>query len=312
VPPRPTDLPARIAALLNPPTAFFCDGPLDDRARVVAVVGTRKATPEAEAFTLERAGALARAGAVVASGGAMGIDAAAHRGAMAAGGRTWVVAPTGPDSVYPPEHVDLYAQVTASGGAMIWPFERDTPLRLASFFQRNKILVALSDAVVVAQAPLPSGALNAAKAARDLGRLLYVVPAAPWMAGFEGSRLELERGARPLTSIKKLLTDLGLSETAPPPRPAPSMPLTKDERAVLGCLTTTPKHLDEIVVESRLSTQAASTALLTLALEDVVVESPQGLFRRANVLELIKTNHDFSDPQDPADSTMRSQEHPDV
>jgi DNA processing protein len=303
VPPRSTDLPARVAALSTPPSAFFSEGPLDDTARVVAVVGTRAVTPEAEAFAIELAAALARAGAVVASGGAMGVDAAAHRGAMSAGGRTWVVAPTGHQSIYPPEHVDLYAQVLASGGAMIWPFEPDVPPRLASFFQRNKILVALSDAVVVVQAPLPSGALNAAKAARDLGRLLYVVPPAPWMIGFEGSRLELERGARPLTSIAKLLSDLGLSESAPPPRPPPSTPLTTDERAVLGCLTTTPKHLDEIVAESRLSTQAASTALLTLALEDVVVESPQGLFRRANALELSKIKHDF---------TMRSQEHPDV
>ncbi len=197
MPVRSTELPARVAALSPPPTAFFSEGPLDERARVVAVVGTRAVTPEAEAFTLELAAALARAGAVVASGGATGVDAAAHRGAMSAGGRTWVVAPTGYDSVYPPEHVDLYAQVIASGGTMIWPFEPDTPPRLPSFFQRNKILVALSDAVVVVQAPLPSGALNAAKAARDLGRLLYVVPASPWMVGFEGSRLELERGSSP-------------------------------------------------------------------------------------------------------------------
>ena len=100
---------------------------------------------------------LAAAGVVVVSGGALGIDGAAHRGALEAGGRTWVVAPTGHERCFPPEHAGLFAEIARGPGAMIWPF---APALLATgraFLARNRVLVALADAVVVVQAGSPFG-----------------------------------------------------------------------------------------------------------------------------------------------------------
>jgi DNA processing protein len=173
------------------------------------------------------------------------------------------------------------------------------------------VLVALVDVVVIVQAGEQSGTLNAASRARTLGRPLWVVPSAPWVEGFEGSRALIREGARCLTSIDELLGSLS---TLPAQRPRPSQrrrpsspirsprqmsllpgadtaprraslrPLTADEITVISSLSPSPSHLDEIAVRTHLSAQAIATALLTLALEDVVVEGPAGFYRRGKLL----------------------------
>jgi DNA processing protein len=160
----------------------------------VAVVGSRAALPEALTFARDLGSALARAGAVVVSGGAVGVDAHAHEGALDANGRTWAIAGTGQDHCYPPEHAALFDRIGKGPGAMVWPFEAHYGHR-SGFLARNRVLVALADAVVVVQAGIPSGALHAAAWARKLDKPLWVVPAAPWMKEFAGSRLLLEKGA---------------------------------------------------------------------------------------------------------------------
>ncbi len=265
----------------------------------MAIVGSRNATPEARNFASDLARALAREGAVIVSGGAHGIDAAAHEGALAVGGRTWAIAGTGQRHCYPSAHADLYEAIGRGPGAMVWPFADDQHSRSA-FLVRNRVLVALSDLVVVVQAGLPSGALHAAGCARSFGRPLWVVPAAPWMTAFSGSCRLLADGARPLTSIGHLLGVLGLAPPSPasssvissdlPQEPAavpPSLPraavalaLSSSESRVLDALSTTPQHLDAIARSASLAAPATSAALLTLALEDVVVEGPPGFFRR--------------------------------
>ena len=99
---------------------------------------------------------------------------------------------------------------------MIWPFAPDYRHRSA-FLARNRVLVALADAVVVVQAGFPSGALRAASVARTLGKPLWVVPAPPWLDAFRGSRMLLDRGARPLLFVEAFLASLGLAATARPP-----------------------------------------------------------------------------------------------
>jgi DNA processing protein len=246
----------------------------------VAIVGSRRASPEAEDFAASLAGALTRAGAVVVSGGALGIDAAAHRGAMAAGGRTWAVAGTGCEQCFPPAHEGLFAAIGRGPGAMIWPFAPPSPARAGAFLSRNRVLVAMSDAVVVAQAGLASGALRAAACARALAKPLWVVPAPPWAENFEGSWELLDKGARPLTNIASFLRALELPKArlGPGRRPAD---VRRDpiESAVLAVISPLPLHLDEIAERAHVSVQAAATALLTLALDAVVVEGPPSFFR---------------------------------
>ncbi len=288
---RPGDphYPARLAELPQPPPVLWISGTLFDGSRghapAVAIVGTRKPVPEAASFAGELAGAVARAGGVVVSGGALGIDAAAHRGALAHGGRTWVVAPTGHTHVYPEGHGALYDEVVAAEGALVWPFAPPTIARRHNFFRRNGVLVALADVVVVVQAGIPSGALNAAAWARKLSRPLWVVPAPPWMRHFRGCHAELDRGgARPLTSIDALLSSVGLQgrrrRRSELPPGGTSRALSTEERAVFQATSATPRHADEIGSRAGLPARTLARLLLTLALENVVVEGPDGFFRR--------------------------------
>jgi DNA processing protein len=252
---------------------------------VVAIVGSRAATADAAGFATTLASKLARLGAVVVSGGALGIDGAAHRGALAAGGRTWVVAGTGCNHVFPTDHAALFAEVARSAGAMVWPFGDEVGPMTFTFLARNHVLVALADAVVVVQAGKGSGALHAAGCAHKLGRPLWVCAPPPWVGdAFDGSRELLARpaatGARPLHDDAVLFASLGLGP--PPPRgPVLTRALSDSESAVLGATSAAPLHLDAIASRAGLPSQAAAAALLTLALENVVVEGPPGFFRDA-------------------------------
>lgn len=268
----------------------------------VAIVGTRRPTAEARAFAFELAGRVAGAGGVVVSGGAVGVDAAAHEGALAAGGPTVCVVATGAGHVFPPEHAELYQRIAASPGAMVWPFPTDTAARRPQFLRRNGVLVGLARAVVVVQAGRGSGALNAASWSRKLARPLWVVPQAPWAAeGFEGSLQELERGARPLTSIAQFLKSLqllpgttlplALPLALPPPRGTPqgaraepaaaAEELTAELTGLLGHLGPRPRHMEELAHAAGMTIAEATTALLTLTLQNVVEEGPLGFFSRA-------------------------------
>ena len=276
--------PPRLRTLARPPSSLSWRGGPLDAERVVAVVGSRAAHPEAQSFASTLAAALVRAGAVVASGGALGIDAAAHRGALDAGGRTWVVAGTGCDHCFPPEHAGLFERIAQGPGGVLWPFLPSSEARGGSFVARNRVLAALADAMVVVQAGLPSGALNAAAAARRLARPLWVVPAPPWLgSAFDGSRRLLDQGARPLHSLESLLGSLALTSASPTaPSSPPLRPLSDTEAAVLRATSEVPLHLDEIASRAHSAAPAVMAALLTLALEDVVVEGPPGFFRHRN------------------------------
>lgn len=207
--------PDRLLALPDPPRVLTTTGPLERdpivAPPVVAIVGSRRPLDESRDFARELATTLARAGAIVVSGGAVGIDGTAHEAALDAGGRTWVVCPTGQKHVFPREHDELFARVAASpDGRLIWPFPDDRCADGTSLKIRNGIIVALADAVVVVQAHLKSGSRNAATWARNLVRPLWVVPGAPWMKDFGGSLAELASGARVLYEAKPLLSELDL------------------------------------------------------------------------------------------------------
>lgn len=292
--------PTRLRSLARPPASLTLRGGSLEASHAVAIVGSRRARAEAEDYARKLAGTLAQAGVVVVSGGALGIDAAAHRGALEAGGRTWAVAGTGCDHCFPPEHASLFETIANGPGAMVWPFAPSSAARAGSFLIRNRVLVALADAVVVAQADFPSGALRAAQCARRARKPLWVVPAAPWAFGFAGSRQLLAEGVPPLTGADVLLRTLelpGSTEWLPPaklgdlgPR-RPARPQVADredpiESEILHGMSSAPLHLDEIALRAHVAVQSAAVALLTLALEAVVVEGPPGFFRRSDSYKL--------------------------
>jgi len=275
--------PARLRSLPDAPASISIMGGSLDSSVAVAVVGSREATPDACRFAGDLAASLGRAGIAVVSGGAAGIDRAAHEGALGAGGRTWAIAGTGHEHCFPPGHEGLFGAIGRGPGTMVWPFAPAFQAR-GGFVYRNRVLVALSDAVVIVQAGFPSGALHAASWATRLRKPLWVVPAAPWMEGFDGSRQLLEAGARPLVSIEGLLRTLGPGIAVPPsireaPRAAAG-PLSGAAAAVLAALSSSASHADVVAARTGLTAQATAATLLTLALQDVVVEDPPGFFRR--------------------------------
>ena len=278
----------------------------DANVRTVAVVGSRNADERGRKWAYSLAARLARAGVVVVSGGAQGIDAAAHEGAMSEGA-TWCVACTGSDArPFPHFHHALFRRIARSNRSrMIWPFPATKEKDAITPRKRNRVLVALADAVVVIQARIASGSLNAAACADELRRPLYVVTSRPWDWEFQGSRKLIMEGATPLHSHDQLFRDLGLPvpiirdhmpqlpairafkrrgrsyAPATPPEPD-STPLTAEESRIKSVLSRAPTQQDKIVAKSGLDASSTLTALLTLSLRDVVVEGPDGFFRLRN------------------------------
>ena len=200
-------IPGGITDLPRAPRVFYLSGSMPTLP-MVAIVGTRRPTPEARKFAEALAKAVAGQGFAVVSGGAEGIDTAAHLGALAVGGQTLVVAPAGWHSPYPETNRQLFEQIVDGGGGYLSLVQPDQRPLTCHFLARNAVLVAFAAATVVVQAPVRSGARNAAHVARKLGRPLFVVPSAPWIDKGAGCLLELKLGARPLGSVADLLEGL--------------------------------------------------------------------------------------------------------
>ena len=132
--------PSRLRTLALPPASITIRGGSLEASRTVAIVGSRKAHPDAERFARELAEMLAQRGIVVVSGGAEGIDAAAHRGALEAGGRTWAVAGTGCEHCFPDKHAALFKAIGDGPGAMLWPFAPSSAVRPGVFLRCRSVL----------------------------------------------------------------------------------------------------------------------------------------------------------------------------
>jgi DNA processing protein len=298
------DYPHTLRDLSSPPDPLCVRGELLPGPSA-AIVGTRVPSEEAKSYAHQLAFRLARGGVTVWSGGAKGIDEAAHRGALDAGGLSIAVVATGLEHCYPKEHAPLYERIVAAGGAIVSPFEPSHPATYPSFHYRNSVLAALTQATVVVQAALVSGARSTAAHARRLHRPLFVVPASPWDSASAGNLAELKLGARVLASDAQLFQQLGLppppADPSTKPEQKPSAPaeltlpgrdssldpvlegLAESHRAVLQATKNKPRHLDDLCAETGLTAALVHEALLTLTLEAVLVEGPAGWFRRVSV-----------------------------
>ena len=201
------EYPPLLRATADPPLGLFVRGRLDGSA-AVALVGSRKATPYGQQVARLLGEELGRAGVVVLSGMARGVDAAAHHGALDAGGRSWAVWGTGPDRVYPPEHADL-SEALATHGALITEYPPGTPPRRHHFPERNRILAGIAQAVVVVEAAARSGALITARLAMEEGREVLAVPGNIFSEVSVGPNTLLRVGARPLLTPRDLFEAIG-------------------------------------------------------------------------------------------------------
>lgn len=278
-------LPARLADLQEPPARLYLHGELP-RGPAVAIVGTRRASAAGVAYTRALAAELAAEGVAVLSGGAKGIDSAAHRGALDAQGTTVVVAPAGILQPFPEGNEALFQNVVAAGGAYLSLVADDVPANRGIFFARNACLVALAHAVIVTETPCRSGARNASAWARQLGRPLFVVPHSPWHEPGAGAVIELLLGAIPLDGAKRVLNLLsaaglrglpaGGGEGGAPAEPGqPALPGFEAD-PVLAAVRSGAQHVDQIAAASGLPLAVVQQRVLTLTLSGVLVPGPWG------------------------------------
>ena len=186
---------------------------LETRPRV-AIVGTRRATSYGLRVTRELGAAFARAGAVVVSGLARGIDGAAHRAALDAGGFTIGILGTGLDQVYPKSHRELQREIAMRGLLLTELYPDDHGMKF-TFIHRNRLIAALCSVVIVTEAPEVSGALNTVSHALDLGRAVGAVPGPIDQPQSAGTNALIRDGGQIITSIEDALALAGLT---PPPR----------------------------------------------------------------------------------------------
>src|SRR6202165_4448787 len=196
--------------------------PLPTRPRV-AIVGSRRPSPYGEAVAEQLGTDLAKSDVIVVSGLALGIDAAAHRGALNGGGVTVAVMGTGVDVVYPAAHFRLAEEILAAGGALVSQFPDGTSPRRQNFPARHWTMAALSDVVVVVEAGEGSGALITAEAALDLHKEVMAVPGSIFSALSVGADALLRDGAGLVQNARDILSILGLGgEVLDDPMPAPN------------------------------------------------------------------------------------------
>ena len=244
-----SSLPKRLQAVGWRRPVYLRGAPLPD-GPAVAIVGARAASAAGMERTHQIARHLAARGIHVVSGGALGIDGAAHRGALAAGGRTTVVLGGGVDVAYPRRHAPLFREVLARGGSLVglWPDGMEP--RRATFPQRNPLIAALADAVIVVEADVASGSLSTARAARELGRVVAAWP------GSRGCERLLATGAAIVESCadaERVLEQPRFRELA-----APDDPIALQVREAI---TAGAVGVDAIVRHTGLSVRAVLRAL---------------------------------------------------
>ncbi len=245
-------------------------------AAVVAVVGTRRATHDGQAIARRLAAELAEAGVEVVSGLARGIDQAAHRGALEAGGRTLAVLGTGLDVDYPSGTRELRRRIVASGGLVTEQVHGFGVRHRSQFTARNRILVGLADAVVVVEAGARSGALNSASWAADLGREVLVVPASPSSPTAAGSLQLLREGAVPVRDASDVMAEIGLTGRADDRRPEVPREVPPEVRAVHELLSPRGTSMSALADAAGLPVRQVLVATSTLEALGLALRLPDG------------------------------------
>jgi DNA processing protein len=199
--------PSLLKEITTPPPVLYIKGEMPSLRVSLAVVGSRKASAYGIAAAGRLTGSMAREGLVIISGGAYGIDAAAHKAALSAGGKTIAVLGGGFEHLYPAVHRGLFRQICEHGGALVTEYAPWESPRSYYFPQRNRIIVGLSRGVLVVEAAEKSGAMITAHVAADENREVYAVPGPYYGASQKGTHLLIKEGARLVDCPEDILKD---------------------------------------------------------------------------------------------------------
>ncbi|MFN8544643.1 MAG: DNA-processing protein DprA [Candidatus Binatia bacterium] len=276
------DYPERLRGIADPPLALVVQGSLVADEPAVAVVGARRASVYGTRLAGELATGLAHAGIAVVSGLAAGIDAAAHRAALAAGGRTVAVLGTGIDVVYPSWHRELAAQV-ARGGALVSEFACGTPGLQLHFPRRNRIISGMTLGTIVVEAAERSGSLITARLALEQGREVFAVPGPVGPALHRGPHRLVQQGAKLVTCVEDVLDEIApalVKRVAVARAAAAEAALATTERRVLAAMGDGAAHVDQVIGGCGLTAAEALETLLALEIRGLVEQMPGKRFRR--------------------------------
>jgi len=274
--------PPLLKQIYDPPTVLYVMGKLTAADKnAIAIVGSRMTTHYGIEVARKLAFQLAYTGVTVVSGGARGIDTAAHQGALNAKGRTIAVLGTGINLVFPAENAELFQRIAAEG-ALVTQFPFNRPADKQSFPIRNRLVAGMTFGTVVVEANLTSGALITAGMAVDFGRQVFAVPGRIDSPRSKGCHDLIKKGAKLCEGVEDILSEFEYMFPAAKMAAAqpPAMTLSETERAVYDLLDNEEKTIDEMIRRSGLAPSAVSVALLGLEMKRVIRQLPGKMFVR--------------------------------
>ena len=281
------DYPAALLQTADPPCLLYATGRIDQLTRLhqtpaLAVVGSRNPTPQGRLNAQAFAENLARAGLTIVSGLALGVDGAAHEGALAGAASsnalaTVAVVGTGLDRVYPKQHLSLARRI-AQHGLILSEYPLGTPPLAENFPRRNRIISGLAQGTLVVEAALASGSLITARQALEQGREVFAIPGSIHSPQSKGCHALIRQGAKLVESAQDVLEELRV------PDPFAQVPLALDtppaDHGLLALLGHDPVGFDALQARSGLDTAHLQAELLDLELQGLVARLPGGLFQR--------------------------------
>lgn len=234
----------------------------------LAVVGSRKITPYGRGVTQSLTAELASKGVVIVSGLALGVDSVAHQACLQAGGQTIAVLPCGLDKIYPSQHTNLARSIVEKSGALVTEYEYETVLYPSNFLERNRIIAALSDGVLVTEAAIRSGSLNTANHALQLGKPVFAIPGninSPLSAGCNNL---IKAGAIPVTSAQDILNALNWKDLGAKPKKVSGG--TPEEQIIIDLLESGLSDGAELLLKSSLEASTFNQALTMLEITGII------------------------------------------
>jgi len=279
------EYPELLRQIYDPPIVLYAKGELTAKDKnSVAMVGSRMTTHYGVEAARKLAYQLAYLGVTVVSGGARGIDTAAHQGALAGKGRTIAVLGTGINMVTPPENAKLFEQIAASG-ALVTQFPFNRPADKQSFPIRNRIVAGMTLGTVVVEANLTSGALITANFATEYGRQVFAVPGRIDSPRSKGCHDLIKKGAKLCEGVEDILSEFEYLFPASnrPPSPGqtgvlPALELSENEQKVYATLDNEEISIDDVIRKSGLPSSAVSVALLSLEMKRLIRQLPGKMF----------------------------------
>jgi DNA processing protein len=261
-----------------PPVLFFIGARHLLNRPAFAIVGSRHATPQGRANARDFANALATAGLTIVSGLALGVDAAAHEGALGTEASTLAFIGTGPDRVYPARNRDLARRIAERGG-IVSEFVPATPPRPENFPRRNRLISGISRGVLVVEATLSSGSLITARWAGEQGREVFAIPGSIHSPFARGCHKLIREGAKLVETAQDVLAELGLAATDDR-APTQSATPRNEHESLLELIGYDPVTVDDVVERSGRSANVVMAGLVQLELDALVDSLPGGYWAR--------------------------------